>query len=61
MPGRVVLPMVDDAARCEFWKSSPVLQHPLLASSDMVASKDMVAIEDVSDAALPPSTDDATH
>lgn len=61
MHGRVVVPMNDDSNRLEFWKSSPIIQHPLLQRVDLVSSKDMVCIEDMNEASLPPTTDDATH
>jgi hypothetical protein len=62
-PGRIVYSiteekMADTAGR---WRNGPVFRKPLLEEAELMLTREMEVVEDVSDCALPTTTDLATH
>ena len=63
LPGRLLLPGDCDAGKATYlrWRKSPVFARGLLEESELVHAKDMLIVEDLSDVALPHTTDPSTH
>ena len=61
--GRILLPTVDELrdGSDKFWRSVPVMRQPVLNAANMLKTADMLTIEDVSECALPRTTDVDTH
>ena len=57
--GRILLPTVDELRDGSetFWRSVPVMRQPVLNAANMLKTADMLTIEDVSECALPRTTD----
>ena len=61
--GRVVLPMDEEMAKKHytFWKSTLIFSRPILDRATLMKTSDMCVPEDMSEAALPSTTDATTH
>ena len=59
LPGLLLLPGDCDAGKATYlrWRKSPVFARGLLEESELVHTKDMLIVEDLSDVALPHTTE----
>ena len=63
-PGMLLLPTGDEKkynATFQFWKTASIFSRPVIADARMIASSEMETIEDMSEEALPASSDMSTH
>lgn len=63
MCGKILMPASPDDAKSTLtvWRRSPIFSRTLLQEADLVPTKEMLVIEDLSDTAVPASTDATTH
>ena len=63
MCGKILMPASTEDAKASLtvWRRSPIFSRTLLQEADLVPTKEMLVIEDLSETAVPASSDATTH